>query len=161
MTDAIIVAIREPTERGRLYPRAVHMGKDLWIVLESPVRRPCPYGLNIGWDIQCDIDADGLLVNVDVEVGVRHWRVTNTVAQPSATRRADVILTRSTLERNSFPWDVEVRTDKHRSLAVISWNDAETFSECIELSSECYALVRGDCLIGFVVVVPRTARGTA
>ncbi len=154
VVEMIRVSIRNPSNAGRLYPRLVNMGKDRWLVVESRIPRAAPYGLDIDATVACDIDADRVLMNVDLQAGMRRWHVAPLYQRPPIKQYADLGFTEATLRQGSFPIPVSIRTDAERSYALVTWGSATGELEAVGLSEHCLALVSKDILRGFYIDVP-------
>lgn len=157
MTCELRVEVRAPSENGRLWPRYVVDSGIL--VLESRVLRPWPYGVNVDNVVICDLDADRVLANVDIQAKRRVWRRVSPFPEgPTAAERGDLALSVGTIKHRFFHPPVDVRSNYDRSRVLVWFSSRRKASRAIELSPRCFALLHDDCLLGFYVTLPR-ARG--
>lgn len=147
--EAIRVKLRDATERGRLYPRYDEEADVL--ELSSTVPRDWPHGIDIDGRIIFDLDADRVLVNLDLLIPRRRWKITPSLEPPQASRSADLEIAEISLAHKSFHLPLEVTTNEPRSCARILFGKVEHQSSQVALSSRCLAFIEEDRLIGFFV----------
>lgn len=145
----ILIELRHPTERGRLYPRYVE-GAGI-LAVQSSVTRPWPYGINIDGMMVLDIDEDRVLANVDLHLRRSLWRVEKTLERRVPSRKADIAISEESIRQKSLSLPVKVVSDAARRCVAISFPESLNSADAVELSPGCLALVRGDELLGFQI----------
>lgn len=143
--SAIKIATRPPTSAGRLYPRYERGAK--LIALESRVARRWPHGVNVDGTLVFDLDEERVLANLDIHVPRDQWMENRDVAWPGPASKADIVFDEATVETKAFTLPVEVLTDSGRRVVEVVIG-ARGPAERWELSESCYALTRGDALVG-------------
>lgn len=149
------VELRPATGAGRLYPR---YGADI-LSLESRLRRPWAYGVNLDSLIIFDLDADRVLANVDVLLPRRRWRTARALDVPRVWKQADLIFTPETVAHKNFSLPISTAAVEHKTRVRIEFgspaNTPAPAVRAIALSEACLALVQDDILIGFDVTLGR------
>lgn len=159
----INVGLRPPSRAGRLFPRY----DDVADILEvsSAVQRDWPLGIDVDGRLIFDMDGDGLVVNIDLLIPRRRWKIGGWPGHSNA-QKADVLLAPETIAVKSHSMPISILTDEDRSYAVIRLGRCAGSPRSIELSERCYAVLEGNRLCGLdVILAPlateRTKRRTS
>lgn len=148
---AIRVMPRQPTVRGRLYPR---YDRDAGILIaESRVPREWPYGVNVDGNLIMDIDADRILANFDLHIPAHRWKVSTLPTMRHREGDADLEFLPETIETQSYDLGMSVTTNHTRSLVFIAFGPSLETCNCFGLSERCMFFTRDDELMGFLVLL--------
>jgi len=148
--NAIIVEIGPATDIGRLYPK---YNESVGILaVESKVKRPWPFGVDIDGRIIIDLDERRVLSNFDLHIPKNRWTKELRKDPLPQGRPGDLILSRETIETKSFSLPLRVSCDELCHEVSIQFG-ARAPDRAVELSSACLALVCQSELVGFFVRV--------
>ena len=147
------VSLRKPTVPGRLYYQYdAEIDKHI-LSMETNVRRPWLYEINIDNQILLDLDDERVLGLVDIMIPKHSWEVDAVLDLPHAAQVADLIFPEVTHRYEFIELPIKVKTNKIRSYACVLIGSIEEKSIWIELSEKCLALVANDRLCGFFVTL--------
>ena len=147
--QGIRVQLRGWSERGQLVPRYDPEGDIL--VLDSPVFRPWPHGINIDASIILDIDTDGILASVEVLRPRSRWKVARPLERPGVAGWGSVEVTEEARRQKSFELPILVQTNDDRSCALIYIDRPRDSLQAYALSDRCMVLIEEGWLRGFYV----------
>ena len=151
--NAITIELREPTAAGCLYPR-YDDAADL-LVVESQARRDLPYGVNIDSLVLFDLDAERKPVDFELLRPRRLWQVVEPFPEtPPSIGPADIAFTEATVDREHLRLPVHVISNAEHSRVRIAFGKGRDGVQAVELSHDCAALIAGERLIGFDLVIP-------
>ena len=150
--NAIEIALREPAEKYKLYPR---YDKEADILeVRSKVSRIWQFGIDIDGTIIIDIDADGVLANIELLIPQHLWKPMKSPIGPLQVSRAStLIFTEQSLRHKSFSLPLEVTTDLSRSYVHIRFGQEKQKALWVALSQSCLALVEKSYLLGFHIAL--------
>lgn len=140
----IPITVGRPTGPGRLYPRYLNRSKIF--VIQSPMTRSCPHGVNIDGRLILDFDEDRILVGVEL-LGRIGGKGKTQVTRPSATP-GDIHLGEALTGSYEYDWPVIWNYDVQQDMGRIRFDDGD-FDRAVALSDTASALLRADHLIGF------------
>ncbi len=147
--QGIRVRLRAWSERGQLVPRYDPEGNIL--VLDSPVFRPWPYGVDIDASIILDIDADGILASVEVLLPRSRGKAARPMERPAIAGWGSVEITEEARRQKSFDLPILVQTNEDRSRALIYLDRPRDPLQAYALSDSCMVLIEEGWLRGFYV----------
>jgi hypothetical protein len=147
--QGIRVQLRGWSERGQLVPRYDPEGNIL--VLDSPVFRPWPHGINIDATIILDIDADGILASVEVLLPRSRWKAARPLERPAVAGWVSVEITEEARRQKSFDLPILVQTNEDRSCALVYIDRPRDPPQAYALSDRCMVLIEERWLRGFYV----------
>ena len=143
----ITVAVRPPTKQGRLYPRyAADAGI---LAVESEVRRPWPFGVDINGNVVFDLDAQRVLANFDLHIPRKLWKPGLSTALPRALP-GDIVFSSEAVAHKSFNLPLRVTTDPDSQCVLIEIADVRP-TGAVALSDACVCFLSGTELAGFFV----------
>lgn len=145
----IEVLIHDPCPAGRLIPRYDTEAKVLEV--GSGAGGAWVYGVNVGAEIVFDLNQERILVNFDLLIARRLWRIAPLLALPRPCQQAALVFTERTLRHKSFGLPVTVTTDARHSYAMIALRRMTSGMLWVELSPQCLAAIRDTTLYGFFV----------
>lgn len=149
----LAVVLHEATTAGRLYPR-YDDAADL-LVVESLARPDLPYGVNVDSLVLFDLDSERKPVDFELLRPRRLWQVVEPFPEtPRSIGPADLAFTEATVQRKHIRLPVHVITNAEHSCVRITFGRGRGAVEAVELSAQCMALIAGEQLIGFDLVIP-------
>ena len=140
----IPIIVGPPTGSGRLYPRYLNRSKIF--VIQSPMTRSCPHGVNIDGRLLLDFDEDRILAGVELLSRIGGKGETQ-VIRPAATP-GDIHLGEALTGSCAYDWPVIWNYDVQQDMGRIGFDDGD-FDRAVALSDDASALLRGNRLIGF------------
>jgi hypothetical protein len=157
VSEGLDVDLRQPSPGRPLLPR--YDAESELIVVERPVRLRSRHQVNVDDVLIFDVAENGLIVDFDLMIKMRLWRVREPwPPRPRATRRADLGFAAETIARKFFnatviPWIVP-ETNQQRTAVRFVIHPEGPHTEPIELSERCIALVNEGRLVGFHLELP-------
>jgi hypothetical protein len=147
----ITVSVAPATEQGRLYPRyAEDVG---FLVVESRIERPWPFGVDIDGRVVFDIDENRVLANFDLHIPKARWKRDLGDDVLAVAPPGDLIFSREAIETKSFSLPLSVRADPGLRRVRIEFG-TEPPDRAVALSGSCIALLSGAELVGFAIKPP-------
>lgn len=151
--EVIRVHLRAPVPGGYLlYHHDAEVDEHL-LWLKTPASRPWSYKVEIDSQILFGLDAERMLVSLEILLGRHLWRVVPLEALPVAVQPARLEFSRATLRQRYFEMPVEITTNESRSYLWIQIGLSEQSAIWVALSNQCLALIAGDRLKGFFVAL--------
>lgn len=152
--NGISVKITELNEIGSLTP-AYDKEANI-VVVESKIESEWTYGLDIDGLIIFDATKHYVLVNFDILMARKLWKVVDkdfTSMLSGKVINGNIQFTKEAIEQKSFSLPVEVFTNKNKSEIKIEIGRNISYSDVVKLSSKCYALINGNYLSGFYLIL--------
>jgi len=120
--------------------------------LGSGIRMPWVYGVDIDGTIIFDLNAERLLVNVEVLIPKKMWRVAPQTTVPYPKRSATLTFSERTIRHKSFSLPITIYTNRQRTSVLILFDDAMNNNNAwwVKLSHRCFAAVQHGRLVGFL-----------
>ena len=164
----IVVSLREPSEKGRLYyARDPEIERDI-VFIDNPLPRPRVHRVNIASCALIGFDSERILRDVEIMYNWRVWRIHPYLAMPQVTQDADLVLVDVESEPAWPPYtktgcdevvrhyyyvesDVSATTNTDYSCVQFLFGKTGPVGEWIALSHQCFALVADNYLRGFFV----------
>lgn len=151
-TNALGVVLRDATTAGRLYPR--YDGAADLLVVESLERPDLPHGVNVDSLVLFDLDAERSLVDFELLRPRRLWQVVEPFPDPLLSNGpADIAFTEATVNQAHVRLPVHVITNAEHSRVRITFGRRRGAEQAVELSPDCRALIAGERLVGFDLVI--------
>jgi hypothetical protein len=145
----ILVQQKPKTSFGRLYPR--YDDDSGILAVESRIKRPWPFGVDVDGTIVFDLDEARLLANFDLHIPRARWERSLPEEQSFATAEAaDIEFTDETVRQKSFHLPIRARTDAGARRLLVQIGDARP-TNSVALSERCVALLAGNELVGFLI----------
>ncbi len=149
---SLTVVVTDATTAGRIYPR-YDDAADLLIV-ERLVRPDLPYGVNVNSLVLFDLDSERRLVDFELLRPRRLWQVVEPFPEtPRSVGPADIAFTEAAVDREHVRLPVHVITNAEHSRVKIMFGRGRGAVKAVELSADCQALIAGERLVGFDVVI--------
>ena len=119
--------------------------------IESGIRRPWPFGVNIDGLVLLDLDEDHVLAAVELLIPRRRWKkVVDHEPWPRFARRGDLVLRPEAVATKTYHLPVSVVADKTGNDVLITLGSTVP-DLWIQLSENALAAIGGDELLGFRV----------
>jgi hypothetical protein len=141
------VGCAPPTDAGRLYPR--YDSESRILVMESRLKRPWKFGINIDGMLICDLDEDRMLANVDLHYDRERWVRREDIAWPASAIEADIVFESEVTETQSLAIPVDVVSDETATVVRIRFGERQP-DTAVALSEACVAEIETDELVGLV-----------
>lgn len=146
--SGIEVAVKSPTNAGRLYPK--YDGESGILAVGSRIERPWPFGVDIDGRMVFDLDSQKRLANFDLHIPRNRWikdleEDISIVAIPG-----DLEFSQDTISRKSFNLALRARTDQTMRRLSIEIGSAKP-DRVIALSNSCVAFIAKHELVGFKI----------
>lgn len=148
MSSDIIILLRRPTKRGRIYPR--YDAESDILTMESAIPSPWTYGVDIDGNIVFDLNEDGLLANLDLHVGRRLWRGEIKRAWRDDAPPHDIEFTKATIDMKNFSGRLGVHTNRQKNEVEIELGQEDESESAIALSERCLAFVHDNRLVAIL-----------
>lgn len=148
MTNELHVSLRSRTcrENGFL-PR---YDDDAGVIeVTSDSAREWQYGINVGAAVVFDLDADRVMLNFDVLIPKKRWKLRLDPGKPEYAREADLQFDQDTLRAKSFSLPVIVSSDSARRHVLIAFGELAPDATPTALSDRCFAFIERGVLLGF------------
>lgn len=122
-----------------------------FLVLETPIERLWPYGVDIDGNIVFDIDAGYVLANVDLHIPRRLWADAPSLEWPQRLRQGGLLIKEETVREKSLSIPIKVSScrDETTTTVLVSIGE-ERHDLAVELSADCLALLSGDRRTGLM-----------
>lgn len=155
MNNDICVSLETPTEQGHLlYVRDPDVAEHL-LYLRSPEFQRTTYSVTLEDPVIFRLDSEGILGSAKFVIPRRAWIQTATMPVPTAARSARLRFTPATIEQRSVDMTANVMTNKQYSYAAITFGSPEVHTFWVALSQNCFALLAGNRLKGFFILIER------
>jgi hypothetical protein len=144
----IMVSVAPPSDRGRLYPRYV---EDAGILaVESKVKRPWPFGVDLDARIIFDLDEQRVLANFDLHWRKSRWKRDIGVEPLPSAPPGDLVFALETISAKSFSLPMQVRINPQSRVLRIEFGMNRP-DRSVALSDSCIAFLSASELIGFAI----------
>lgn len=144
--NGIRVLVSPPSPMGALKSR--YDGQSGILSAESCVTRAWPFGINIDSALVFDIDAQGILANLDLLIPKRLWVPGDVCVSKDIERRGDALIAKKSLDVKSFNSPVKVKFNSSLVFIEIGFNKHDTV---LRLSDTCSLLLYEDYLAGIII----------
>lgn len=149
--STIHVEILAQTAENKLYPQYDQEAQILEVSSKS--QRSWSYGVDIDGTIVFDLDTNRVLVNFDLLISKKLWRVVPNLELRTSARKGMLSFSMASIKHKSFHLPITVLTNKSQSEVLIRFGETKSGTTAISLSEKCIALVSADVLVGFFVSI--------
>lgn len=143
------VDVRSRQGLGALWPRYDSAAGLVEVTTDD--RREWVLGVNIGASVVFDLDVDRVLVNFDLLIPRRRWKVGHDVHRPKDAVVGALQFSAETVREKTFALSVAVWSDPARRYLHVELQASKYRPPAIELSERCFAFVRNGVLHGFLL----------
>jgi hypothetical protein len=157
--NKIRVHLLEPTEQGRIYYKYDLETADSIISLNSALKRPWEFAINVENTAILYIDAARILSEADLMIPKRSWKVAPLPVVPQKVQAADLEFPDVKHKRHQIDLPIQTVTNESKSHVYIQFGVQEPGESWIALSEQCIALVANDHLKGFYSIALKQLRG--
>jgi hypothetical protein len=134
-TVSIRVEVAEAAPEGALAPRYDEESQIL--AAESPVAAEWPFGVDIDGRVVFDLGFDRPLMNFDLHIGKKMWKVDPGVRWPAEARGGRLVFDHEAINVKSFRLPLRVTTDGFGLVAISIGDERNPEPVPVALSDEC------------------------
>jgi len=148
----LLIELQAPSKQGRLYWKHDPDIDPYLICLRNPIFRKVAYIINIGGGLAVlDIDSNHIVKRVEINISKKSWVIEDEFSIICRQLSADLSFPNLLERNNEIALAVKVTVDSSYQRLNIFIGDDVSYSLCVELSENCFALVENNYLRGFSI----------